>query len=83
MPFSLHISWGRDFGAPHLTAKTTNYHQSLFSETAAPKQRTEHNIYHGPDERMWEKINISLLSATTYSDATATDGSTYYSPPQY
>ena len=37
-----------------------------------------YNIYRGPDGRSWKKVNVSLAAATTYSDSTVADRSTYY-----
>lgn len=37
-----------------------------------------YNVYRGPDGVNWQKINVSLLTSTNYSDSTVANGSTYY-----
>ena len=36
------------------------------------------NVYRGPDGVNWVKINVSLVTSTTYSDSTMANSSTYY-----
>ena len=37
-----------------------------------------YNVYRGPDGVNWQKINVSLLTSTNYSDSTVANSSTYY-----
>jgi Putative Ig domain len=37
-----------------------------------------YNMYRSPDGTSWNKINVSLIASTLYSDSTVANGSTYY-----
>jgi hypothetical protein len=37
-----------------------------------------YNIYRGPDEATWTKINATLIGSTLYSDSTVANSTTYY-----
>jgi len=37
-----------------------------------------YNIYRSPDGSTWQKVNVSLIASTIYSDSTVSNGSTYY-----
>jgi len=37
-----------------------------------------YNVYRSPDAATWKKINVSVLGATLYSDATVANHTTYY-----
>jgi fibronectin type 3 domain-containing protein len=35
-------------------------------------------MYRSPDGTTWQKINVSLIASTLYSDSTVANGSKYY-----
>lgn len=37
-----------------------------------------YNVYRSPDGTKWNKVNVSLVASTLYSDSTVSNGSTYY-----
>ena len=37
-----------------------------------------YNVYRGPDGVNWVKINVNLVTSTTYSDSTVANSSSYY-----
>jgi hypothetical protein len=37
-----------------------------------------YNMYRSPDGATWEKVNVSLIASTLYSDSTVSNSTTYY-----
>lgn len=37
-----------------------------------------YNVYRGPNETAWTRLNAGLIAATDYDDSTVSNGSTYY-----
>jgi hypothetical protein len=57
---------------------TSNYTVTLSWIASVSNDVSGYNMYRSPNKSTWSKLNTSLIDATTYTDATVTDGSTYY-----
>ena len=57
---------------------TPNHVVDLSWKASTSGDTVGYNMYRGPNGTTWTKINAGLIGSTVYSDATASDGSTYY-----
>jgi Putative Ig domain len=56
---------------------TANHVVDLSWNASRSSNISGYNIYRSPDGSTWDKINISLLGSTIYTDDTVADGNTY------
>jgi fibronectin type 3 domain-containing protein len=55
-----------------------NHVVSLNWNASTSQNIAGYNMYRSPDGTTWQKINVSLIASTLYSDSTVANGSTYY-----
>ena len=57
---------------------TENHVVSLNWSASTSHNIAGYNIYRSTDKASWQKMNVSLIASTLYSDSTVSNGSTYY-----
>jgi hypothetical protein len=55
-----------------------NHVVDLKWKASTSAQIAGYNVYRGPNEKSWEKINASLIASTLYDDSTVANSTTYY-----
>lgn len=55
-----------------------NHVVSLNWNASTSQNIAGYNMYRSPDGTTWQKINVSLIASTLYSDSTVANGSKYY-----
>ena len=55
-----------------------NHVVNLNWQASTSKNVAGYNMYRSPDGSTWQKVNVSLIASTIYSDSTVSNGSTYY-----
>jgi len=57
---------------------TANHVVSLNWNASKSQDITGYNLYRSTNGSNWQKINVSLIASTLYSDSTVSNGTTYY-----
>jgi hypothetical protein len=55
-----------------------NHVVNLIRQASTSNSIAGYNIYSSTDRSTWQKVNLSLIASTIYSDSTVSNGSTYY-----